>query len=156
MTHLLNSLQNLNVGINRELVYTSDKKDHWQTPLESTRRGKGDCEDFAILKMAEALSAGFSKEDVRLVYCYHTPYRSNTQQAHMVLEVRVDDVFYVLDNLLPTLYTWAEREDLKPLLSFNRDTLWIKNNPTDIDPKTRLSQWGKVINRSDYQESYLG
>ena len=27
--------------------YVSDKKDYWQTPVETFIRGKGDCEDFA-------------------------------------------------------------------------------------------------------------
>ena len=46
-------LQKLNEDINHNIAYQADspRSDYWQTPEETLRRGKGDCEDFAILKM---------------------------------------------------------------------------------------------------------
>ena len=35
----------------KKIKYISDKKDYWQTPVETFIRGKGDCEDFARLAL---------------------------------------------------------------------------------------------------------
>lgn len=46
--------------VNKNIEYTSDgaNRDHWQTPKETLARGRGDCEDMALLKMAYLIGLG--------------------------------------------------------------------------------------------------
>lgn len=48
----------LNTQINREIKYTPDSTDNWQTPLQTLSLKTGDCEDYAILKYALLTKAG--------------------------------------------------------------------------------------------------
>jgi hypothetical protein len=42
-------LADINEYIYRNIVYASEEGDYCQSPIETLERGKGDCEDFAIL-----------------------------------------------------------------------------------------------------------
>lgn len=42
----------LNRTVNLAIQYTKDGDDKWQSPLETLDRKRGDCEDYAILKLA--------------------------------------------------------------------------------------------------------
>src|SRR3546814_7137241 len=49
-------LARVNQWVNREIAYIGDdrnyrQRDYWATAEQTIARGKGDCEDFAILKM---------------------------------------------------------------------------------------------------------
>ena len=45
----LNSPQEIGQYIHDNIQYTKDNLDHWQRPEETLSRGKGDCEDIALL-----------------------------------------------------------------------------------------------------------
>jgi predicted transglutaminase-like cysteine proteinase len=89
-------LDKFNSGVNGQIQYAADAgADHWQTPEETARRGAGDCEDYAILKMAR-LPAGYAGNLVLVT-------ELTTQKAHMILRARnlkTGEVVY-LDNLRP-------------------------------------------------------
>src|SRR5690606_34400724 len=68
----LEKLDGINRGINGLIAYKRDKAvygslDHWAKPAEILKRGAGDCEDFAILKMAALLDAGVPAQSMSLV-----------------------------------------------------------------------------------------
>lgn len=46
---VLNSPQEIGQYIHDNIQYTRDVTDHWQRPEETLTRGKGDCEDIALL-----------------------------------------------------------------------------------------------------------
>ncbi|WP_233426648.1 transglutaminase-like cysteine peptidase [Rhizobium mongolense] len=53
----------MNVAVNRAIRYrrdmdTDQAADHWAAPSETLARQQGDCEDFAILKMAALRAEG--------------------------------------------------------------------------------------------------
>ena len=147
-------VREINARVNRAIRYQSDDEDRWQSPEETRQRGAGDCEDYAILKLAEMLAEGCDPEDARMVYCRRQIGRG--EDAHMVLEVKVAGEFHVLDNLGSLISRWDERPDLQPLFSFNASTMWIRGKPTEHDPRQRLGQWQKVLDRDKRQGSYLG
>ncbi|MFN7025667.1 MAG: transglutaminase-like cysteine peptidase [Pseudorhizobium sp.] len=90
----------VNVAVNRSIEYRRDMDtygvmDRWATPTETMSRLQGDCEDFAILKMAALKSYGVSLDQMSLVVIYDQKRRF----YHAVLSVEVDGRNYILDNL---------------------------------------------------------
>ena len=68
--------------------------DVWSSPLVTLARGAGDCEDYAIAKMAALKAAGVPSEDLRLVILHDSAHGED----HAVLAVRLDGRWLVLDN----------------------------------------------------------
>lgn len=140
----------INAHINRAIQYRPDKGDYWQTPVETWEKRSGDCEDYAIAKLARVLDAGWPTTSARLVYCRRVIGR--IEQAHMVLDVDGQ----VLDNLGMAINSWDDRPDLYPLLRFTATQLWAGDTLTTQDPMKRLSQWRDVITRAAKQDTWLG
>lgn len=70
-------------------------EEYWQTPLEFLLNGKGDCEDYAILKYYLLRELGYKDEDLRIVGLLVGSGRDN---GHAVLLVRKNDKWFLLDN----------------------------------------------------------
>jgi predicted transglutaminase-like cysteine proteinase len=68
--------------------------DVWTSPLATLARGSGDCEDYAIAKMAALKEAGIAPQDLRLVILRDI----RRAEDHAVLTVRLDGEWLVLDN----------------------------------------------------------
>jgi predicted transglutaminase-like cysteine proteinase len=73
--------------------------DHWSAPFETIRSGRGDCEDYAIVKYAALVAAGISKDDVKIVILKN----AFPNEDHAVVAVRVDGQWLILDNRTLTL-----------------------------------------------------
>lgn len=73
--------------------------DHWSAPFETIRSGRGDCEDYAIVKYAVLVEAGISKDDLKIVILKNRFPDEN----HAVVAVRVDGQWLILDNRTLTL-----------------------------------------------------
>lgn len=93
-------LSQINGAVNRAITYTRDqavwgKRDYWAKPQETLEKAKGDCEDYAILKMAALKAAGVPVSSMTLVVL--RDQRRNL--FHAVLAVMTDRGQYILDNL---------------------------------------------------------
>lgn len=116
------TLDNINLFVNRNTKYVADvlgwnKLDYWQTPEETERLGRGDCEDYALLKAKKLLLAGANQEAMRLLI---VEPRHDPKSRHAVLAVNtiVDSgilwwkkpvtVTLLADNMWNTLYTLRE------------------------------------------------
>lgn len=53
-----NLSDNLLWKVANAVTYTEDIKEYWQSPAETLRKGRGDCEDYTILLGATALKLG--------------------------------------------------------------------------------------------------
>ena len=89
----------INRAVNLSIIPTSDMKqwgvpDRWSPPLETLSTGRGDCEDYAIVKYAALLQAGVRQEDVKVVILNDLRAR----ETHAVAVVRIDAKWIVLDN----------------------------------------------------------
>jgi predicted transglutaminase-like cysteine proteinase len=126
-------LTRVNDFINERIVFEDDfsvrgQSDHWATPLESIDRGRGDCEDFAIIKYVSLRMAGVPNGKLRLVYAKARldGAAEPVWVAHMVL------AYYpapsaeplVLDKLDTAILPASRRPDLRPVFSFNSDGLF--------------------------------
>ncbi|WP_244512682.1 transglutaminase-like cysteine peptidase [Ensifer sp. LC163] len=119
-------ISGINRTVNRLVRYQPDaenygSKDYWATPAEILGRGKGDCEDYAILKMAALKAAGLPAEAMAIVVLrdvrrnfYHAVLAITTSQGHFILDNLSDEV--KLDSALP---------NYQPLFSVSADRSWI-------------------------------
>ncbi|MBX3582646.1 MAG: transglutaminase-like cysteine peptidase [Rhizobiaceae bacterium] len=96
----LAKLEKVNRGVNELITYRRDKAtygslDHWAKPSEILTRGAGDCEDFAILKMAALMDAGVPPQSMSLVVLQD----SQKGVFHAVLSVTTGSGIFILDNV---------------------------------------------------------
>jgi predicted transglutaminase-like cysteine proteinase len=94
----------INRAVDRAISPVSDEAqwgvpDHWSAPFETIRSGRGDCEDYAIVKYATLLEAGMSRDDVKIVILKNI----FPSEDHAVVAVRVDHQWLILDNRTLTL-----------------------------------------------------
>jgi predicted transglutaminase-like cysteine proteinase len=129
-------LRLINSTVNRGLAYSSDaavwgRSDYWARPEEILMRGRGDCEDYAILKYWLLRQAGVDDSQLQLVVVWHS-YR---KMFHAVLVVHDGDTRYVLDNLSPSVTADTAVRAYVPVMSFVGNKSYLhgyKSNRVDI------------------------
>ena len=84
-----------NRAINLAIRAADDGTDDvWSSPLATFNRGTGDCEDYAIAKLAALRLAGVAAEDLRIVVVRD----ARAGEAHAVAAARLDGHWLMLDN----------------------------------------------------------
>jgi predicted transglutaminase-like cysteine proteinase len=73
--------------------------EQWDLPND----GKGDCEDYALLKRKMLIKAGWPREALLM-----TVVREKNGDGHAVLTVKTDKGEFVLDNQHPEVLIWSE------------------------------------------------
>ena len=119
-------LQRVNQSVNRDIAYVEDERnygerDFWATAGETIARGRGDCEDFAILKMQMLRAAGIDTDRMKLVLLRDLALGAD----HAVLLVRSRDGWLALDNMTDRLYSGPQTGEMRPMLSFSGARRWI-------------------------------
>lgn len=120
MSSIRDKLNLVNRDINRRIKYAKDINvhgtlDRWATPSQTLKLGVGDCEDFALLKMAVLQSQGVPLTDMTVVILYDT----KRHFYHAVLAVEVQGRHYILDNMREQVLTDAQLPDYMPLFSIS-------------------------------------
>lgn len=98
------TLNETNQRINRKITPVTDQE-HWGK-IESwdiPRDGKGDCEDYVLLKRQELASLGFSRRAMLV-----TVVIDENDEGHAVLMVRTDKGDLILDNKHNAVKAWHE------------------------------------------------
>lgn len=115
----------VNRYVNRRVEFASDitqygVADRWASAGETLRRGRGDCEDYAIAKLQLLRRAGFAEQDLYLVIL-----RDLSRSAdHAVLVVRAEGRLLVLDNGTDRIVDSATIADYRPIFTFSGDRAW--------------------------------
>jgi predicted transglutaminase-like cysteine proteinase len=94
----------LNSRINREIEAVTDQDhwgvvDRWDIPTD----GKGDCEDFALLKRKRLAELGVPRRAMLM-----TVVIDEENAGHAVLMIRTDRGDYVLDNKRNAILPWNQ------------------------------------------------
>ena len=94
----------INRAVNLAISSVSDDTqwgvlDHWSGPFETLQSGRGDCEDYAIVKYAALLEAGVPKNDVKILVLKNF----FPKEDHAVAATRVNGEWLILDNRTLTL-----------------------------------------------------
>jgi predicted transglutaminase-like cysteine proteinase len=118
-------IRNVNAWVNQRIAYVEDVRqygaaDHWSSAVQSLRRGRGDCEDYAIAKMQILRTLGVAADSMFLVIARDLVRRAD----HAILAVAVDGDLVVLDNETDRILSSTDARDYRPILSFNTSGSW--------------------------------
>lgn len=119
-------LDAVNSWANAHIRYADDqalygKPDYWADARETLRRGAGDCEDIAILKLQLLAALGVPRQDMFL-----TVARDLARHAdHALLVVREGERFWLLDNATDRLVDAGTAQDYAPVFSFSQAGKWL-------------------------------
>ena len=94
--------------------------DFWANAGETLRRGTGDSEDIAIVKMQVLKAAGFSPKDL-----YISIGRHNVRGAHVVLLARTAGGFFVLDDQTQDIVSASQNNRFTPIMTLGQGMSWI-------------------------------
>ncbi|SFK05948.1 transglutaminase-like cysteine peptidase [Bradyrhizobium sp. Gha] len=101
-----------NRAINLAIRAESDgAEDVWSSPLKTFARGAGDCEDYAIAKLAALRLAGVADEDLRIVVVRD----ARAGEEHAVIAARLDGHWLMLDNRRMAMVADDEARSYQPL-----------------------------------------
>jgi predicted transglutaminase-like cysteine proteinase len=98
--------------------------DYWATPGEFLRLS-GDCEDYSISKYYALRKLGFPVNDMRVVLLKDTIRNI----SHAVLAVKLDDDFFILDNMSDLVLTHLKYKHYVPQYSVNEFYRWAHVAP---------------------------
>lgn len=155
----LEKLKAANDFFNQVPYYTDQEHwgmdDYWATPVETLATNGGDCEDYAIGKYFTLLAMGMPTD--RLLITYATALK--TGRPHMILAYyeTPDADPLILDNLDKAMRHGAERNDIRPVYSFNASGLWLaleRGHGRRISGSDRFSVWNDLITRMNAEAKH--
>lgn len=115
-------LAQVNGWVNRQIRYRSDgRKDRWADARATLSSRRGDCEDYAILKMQMLAAAGVAREDMMLTLARDTLRRAD----HAVLLVRHQGAWVMLDMASDRVAPAAQDYGYRPVMSFSAESRYI-------------------------------
>jgi len=109
-------LGEINRAINLAIRASSDlaeygETDVWSSPLATFAHGAGDCEDYAIAKVAALRQAGVRPEDLRIIIMRDVFHGED----HAVAAARLDGHWLMLDNRRMAMIEDADLRNFQPL-----------------------------------------
>jgi predicted transglutaminase-like cysteine proteinase len=112
-------LEAVNWYVNKRVRFVDDqvrwgRADVWSAANDTLNAGRGDCEDFAIAKLAMLRRAGIADKDLYLVILKDTVRRAD----HAVLVARAGGHMYLLDNGTDELLDSESVQDYRPIFTF--------------------------------------
>jgi predicted transglutaminase-like cysteine proteinase len=128
-------------AVNGAIRYTTDLAQHgvmdqWTAPLATLASGRGDCEDYAILKYHVLRQAGTPATDLKIVLLRDTA----TREDHAVLAAREGERWYILDNRRAGFYVDADLPHYLPLFALNQDGVQLFAAPYALRPSLPAEQ----------------
>jgi predicted transglutaminase-like cysteine proteinase len=94
--------------------------DFWANAGETLRRGTGDSEDIAIVKMQALKAAGFDPKDL-----YISIGRHSTRGAHILLLARTASGFFALDDGVQGILPAGQMARFTPIMTIGQGVSWI-------------------------------
>lgn len=137
----IEQLDAVNRFVNARVEFTNDDRqfgsaDLWLAAGETLRRGRGDCEDFAIAKLQMLRHAGFAEKDLYLVILRDLRRRAD----HAVLVVRADGRLLVLDNGTNRIVDSDSIPDYRPILTFSGNRSWTHGYRREPNASVQYAQ----------------
>ncbi len=128
-------LDAVNRYVNARVAFTDDSRqyrteDRWAPVGETLRRGRGDCEDYAIAKLQMLRAAGFSDSNLYFVIVKDVARRAD----HAVLVARAEGRMLLLDNGTDRITDAAAAHDYRPIFSFAAGRVWTHGYQRALPP----------------------
>ncbi|MEM5474508.1 transglutaminase-like cysteine peptidase [Hoeflea sp. AS60] len=119
-------LRHVSASVNKMVAYKTDEQNHgrldyWSTPNETLGRSSGDCEDYAILKMALLSRLGVPMTAMEIVVLKDTSRRL----FHAVLSVALKGQSVILDNMTDAVESDTAKRSYAPLFSISGKANYI-------------------------------
>jgi predicted transglutaminase-like cysteine proteinase len=119
----MREIQQVNSWVNHNVEAVSDMDhwgvvDRWDYPMD----GKGDCEDYALMKRKMLIERGFPRQALLM-----TVVRDQQNEGHAVLTVKTNGGEFILDNL---------NDDVRPV---NRIAYRLVKRQSQEDPNIWMS-----------------
>ncbi len=113
-------------AVNHGVVYGEDRATHrvddaWAKPDETLALRRGDCEDFAILKMMLLNAAGVPMSDMYLTVGYDMLARSD----HAVLTVKAAGAMWTLDQRTDVVQRANAVTEFRPVMTLSENNSWL-------------------------------
>ncbi|MBH5400589.1 transglutaminase-like cysteine peptidase [Bradyrhizobium sp. CNPSo 4010] len=113
-------LGEVNRAINLAIHAANDGTDDvWSSPLSTFARGAGDCEDYAIAKLAALRLAGIASEDLRIVVVRDV----RAGEAHAIAAAKLDGQWLMLDNRRMAMVGDDATRSYQPLFVLNQSAV---------------------------------
>ncbi len=135
------TLTEVNLGVNRSIEPVTDMElygvsDYWTMP----RNGKGDCEDYALLKRHLLIQAGWPPSALLI-----TVVRDEKMEGHAVLTARTSKGDFILDNKTDDIKLW-NRTSYRFVMrqSYLDPRAWVALDPAQSAPPSEIA-----VNRAD-------
>ncbi|MBX7542013.1 transglutaminase-like cysteine peptidase [Qipengyuania sphaerica] len=120
-----NPVAMINTWVNWRVRYEDDRAgDVWSSAPTTLTRGFGDCEDFALAKMALLRELGIPADDMYLVLL-----RDRQKTDHAVLAVKQGSHFMILDNRTDKVLPATMVFDYTPTFGFSGPFAWTYGKP---------------------------
>lgn len=128
-------LEAVNRYVNARVTFIDDIRqygadDRWVPAAETLRRGRGDCEDYAIAKLQMLRRAGFADRDLYLVIVRDVLRRAD----HAVLVARAEGRLLVLDTGTDRLADTYDLPNYRPIVTFSGNSAWAHGYRRDPAP----------------------
>jgi predicted transglutaminase-like cysteine proteinase len=137
-------IRKANLAVNHAIRYQLDpvtygREDYWATPVETAQHGAGDCEDFAIMKMGMLAAFGLPLSSMQVVVLKDT----KRNIGHAVLNVRVGEMNYILDNLTDQVRSDDQIANYQPFYSVSSAGSWLHGVRRAV-PMASLAEPGQI------------
>jgi predicted transglutaminase-like cysteine proteinase len=131
----LDRVEAVNRYVNGRVQFVDDSRqygraDLWAAASDTLRRGRGDCEDYAIAKLQMLRAAGVSDRDMYLVIAKDLVRRAD----HALLVVRSGGRMLVLDNGTNRILDADDISDYRPVLTFSASGAWTHGYRRPVAP----------------------
>jgi predicted transglutaminase-like cysteine proteinase len=132
----LKKIARVNAWVNKSIQPVTDEE-HWSTvdAWDYPTDGKGDCEDYALLKRRMLIEEGFPSAALLL-----TVVKEKNGDGHSILTIRTSRGDYVLDNLTDEVKPWTQTPyRFVKRQSQENPNVWV----AIAEPTTRLAYAGR-------------
>ncbi len=114
-------LEQVNSVVNKTITYAHDldqwgEAERWSSALETLSTGRGDCEDYVLLKYLVLALSGTPVRDLRIGVVSHPLEKGVRRESHAVLAVRFEGRWRLLDIRVPAILSDAEVPHYTPHL----------------------------------------
>ena len=128
-------LEQINRYVNQSVSPVTDLDLYGKVEVWTYPSGKGDCEDYVLLKRRELIERGFPESTLLI-----TVVRDENNEGHAVLTVRADKGDFILDNKRRDVMRWADTSyTFVKRQSEKNPLVWISLLPPDTAPQTATS-----------------
>lgn len=137
----MSELEGINLAVNHSVEPVTDLElygvsDFWTLPVN----GKGDCEDYALMKRHMLIKAGWPASALLM-----TVVLDERKEGHAILTVRTATGDYILDNKTDQIVLWYKTPyHFVMRQSFLDPKSWVALDPAQTTPPVGIAGVGKA------------